>query len=110
MALMTGREIVCLCGSTRFKKQYEEQMRQLTLAGFIVLTVGLFGHHEDTPLTDEIKRDLDLLHLDKIKLAHVVSFICPGGYIGESTKRELEYARKLGKRIAFPYDSPKEDT
>lgn len=44
---------------------------------------------------------LDMLHLRKIDLADRVLVINPGGYIGESTSREIAYARANGKPVSF---------
>ena len=94
-------KIVCLCGSTRFKEEFERVERELTLAGCIVLTVGLFGHREPDFDWERHKEALDELHLRKIDMADEVLVINVGGYVGESTAREIEYARKTGKAVRF---------
>jgi hypothetical protein len=53
------------------------------------------------PITDEQKRQLDSLHLAKIDLAAWVYVVNPGGYIGESTRREIAYAAFLGKEVVY---------
>jgi hypothetical protein len=83
--------VVCLCGSTRFKTDFEAANREATLRGAIVLAPGVF---EPTP---EEKTALDALHLQKIDMADVVWVI--GGYVGESTRREIEYAGRHGKPV-----------
>ena len=93
--------IVCLCGSTRFKQYYLNAQRSETLAGRIVLSVGLFGHEESIDMDGPIKAMLDELHLRKIDLADEVLVLNPGGYIGTSTRREIAYAEKLGKRVRY---------
>lgn len=94
--------IICLCGSGRFREAFEEAEFRETLAGKIVLTIGCN--------TKDIARDvdwqhlkpmLDELHLRKIDLADEVLIIQPGGYIGESTRRELDYAIAHGKTIRY---------
>ncbi len=100
--------IVCLCGSTRFGEAFRLAEFQETLAGKIVLTIGcnmksdddLFGHLNEAA-REQIKRNLDELHLRKIDLADEVLILNVGGYIGESTLGELEYAKAHGKRIRF---------
>jgi len=94
-------KIVCLCGSTRFKDAYEKAMRDETLAGKIVLSVGLFGHIEGLDMASDTKKMLDELHLRKIDLADEVLVINVGGYVGESTKREIGYAKEHGKPIRW---------
>lgn len=95
--------IVCLCGSTRFKDAFIRANFDETMTGKIVLSVGLYSHADKEVYSpsEEEKRKLDELHLRKIDLADEVLFLNVGGYIGESTKRELEYARKHGKIIRF---------
>ena len=90
-------EIVCICGSTRFVDQMCAANRDLTFAGVIVVAPGEAGEL----LTDEQKAALDALHLRKIDLADRVLVVNPGGYIGESTSREIAYARAAGKPISF---------
>lgn len=100
--------IVCLCGSTRFGAAFRQANLEETLAGRIVLTIGcdmrsdaeLFADKSEAELA-EIKGRLDELHLRKIDLADEVLILNVGGYIGQSTSRELAYARRLGKRVRF---------
>jgi len=93
--------VVCLCGSTRFKDAFTAAMRDETLNGKIVLTVGVFSHLEGLNMDGATKQMLDELHLRKIDLADEVLFINVGGYIGQSTKRELTYAKDHAKVIRF---------
>lgn len=96
-------EIVCLCGSTRFKQAFIAANFRETMAGRIVLSVGWFGHADGkiyTPTADR-KAMLDELHKRKIDLADRVLILNVGGYIGYSTRNELQYARQKGKRIVF---------
>lgn len=92
------RRIITICGSTRFRVEMTEANRRLTLAGFIVLAPGVFGHDGD-PMTDDEKAALDALHFDKIDLSWGIYVVNPGGYVGESTRREITYAHERGKRI-----------
>ena len=72
--------------------------RRLTLAGAIVLAPAVFQHSGDT-ITETQKDRLDELHLRKIDLADAVFVVDPGGYVGDSTTREIEYARSTGKPV-----------
>lgn len=99
-------EIVCICGSTRFAEEILAANGDLTLAGVIVVAPGVFTHRESGgKITEEQKATLDALHLRKIDLADRVLVINPGGYVGESTTREIAYARATGKPVSFtdPY-------
>ena len=90
-------EIVCICGSTRFVDEMRAANWDLTIAGVIVVAPG----EADEPITEKQKNVLDALHLRKIDLADRVLFVNPGGYIGESTSREIAYAHAAGKPISF---------
>ncbi|MFC9178417.1 MULTISPECIES: hypothetical protein [Streptomyces] len=98
-------EIVCICGSTRFAEEMLAANRELTFAGVIVVAPGVFAHSGDREtgerITGEQKAALDALHLRKIDLADRVLVVNPGGYIGESTRREITYARGAGKPVSF---------
>lgn len=90
-------EIVCICGSARFAEEMREVNRDLTFAGVIVVAPGEAGE----AISVEQKALLDALHLRKIDLADQVLVVNPGGYIGESTRREVAYARASGKPVSF---------
>lgn len=92
--------IICICGSTRFRAEIADANRDFTLAGYIVLAPGVFAHDGDT-ITDEQKTDLDELHFSKIRMAGSIFVVNPGGYVGESTAREIAYARSLDKPVRF---------
>ena len=88
-------KIVTLCGSTRFKEQFIEVQKRLTLEGCIVISVGMFGHSGDEEVWKPgVKDMLDDMHLRKIDIADEIFVINVGGYIGESTRREIAYAEK----------------
>lgn len=98
---MAGKyEVVTLCGSTRFKDDYINIQKELTLKGRIVISVGLFGHSGDV-ITDEQKLMLDDMHKRKIDMADTVFIINRNGYIGKSTESEIEYAESIGKNIVY---------
>lgn len=94
-------EVVCLCGSMRFADQIPQANAQLTLEGLIVLAPGETSLATTEPLTPDQKAGLDALHRHKIDLADRVLVINPGGYIGDPTRGEIEYARSKGKPVSF---------
>jgi hypothetical protein len=100
---MVGRfSVITLCGSTRFKEQFLEAQKRLTLEGNIVISVGLFGHSGDDEVwTPGTKEMLDNMHKRKIDMADAIYVINVGGYIGSSTRSEIEYAEKHGKTIMY---------
>lgn len=98
--------IVCLCGSSRFWKTFERVNMEETLAGRIVLSIGTERRSdrellEAGDLTPEQKVALDQLHKHKIDLADEVLVLNVGGYVGESTRREIAYARAHGKPVRW---------
>lgn len=95
-------EIVCLCGSARFADEISVANRELTLAGAIVVAPGVF-RLADEPITNEQKAELGALHLRKIDLADRVLVVNPGAYVGESTSKEIAYARSTGKPVSFTH-------
>jgi len=98
--------ITVLCGSTRFHREFQEQNLNLTLAGHIVLTVGCDTQRDEDLMADGVfgpvlKQRLDDLHKRKIDLADEVLVLNIGGYIGDSTRSEIDYAEKLGKPVRY---------
>ena len=100
---MVGKyRVITLCGSTRFKDAFIKAQKELTLAGNIVISVGLFGHSGDDEVWKEgTKEMLDDMHRRKIDMADEIFVINVGGYIGESTRSEIEYALAAGKPVRY---------
>ena len=99
-------KIITLCGSTKFKDQFIQAQKELTLAGNIVISVGLFGHSGDEEVwNDGIKEMLDDMHKRKIDMADAIMVIDVDDYIGISTRQEINYAKSKGKCIYF-YNHP----
>ena len=100
---MVGKyKVITLCGSTRFKDEFLEVQKRLTLEGNIVISVGLFGHSGDDEVwTPGTKEMLDNMHKRKIDMADGIFVINVGGYIGESTRSEIDYAIRNGKTVEY---------
>ena len=100
---MNGKyKIITLCGSTKFKDEFIAEQKRLTLEGNIVISVGLFGHSGDEDVwLEKTKMMLDDMHKRKIDLADEIFVINVGGYIGSSTRGEIEYALKTGKTVRY---------
>ncbi len=106
---MSEYPVVTLCGSTRFKNEFLEAQKRLTLEGNIVISVGLFGHSGASEVWDGMdegtlsrtKEMLNDMHKRKIDMADSIYVINAGGYIGESTKSEIEYAKAHGKEVHY---------
>ena len=101
--------VVTLCGSTRFKDEFMKVQKDLTLKGYIVISVGLFGHSGDNEVWENMdegtltktKEMLDDMHKRKIDMADEIFVINVGGYIGSSTKSEIEYAISQNKKVNY---------
>ena len=100
---MVGRyKVITLCGSTRFKDEFIETQKRLSLQGNIVISVGLFGHSGDKEVwQDGVKEMLDDMHKRKIDMADSIYVINVGGYIGSSTRSEIEYAIVHWKTVEY---------
>lgn len=95
-------KVVCLCGSTRFMDAFQKANLDETLAGNIVLSVGCNTKSDnELEITDEVKGKLDELHKRKIDMADEVFVLNVGGYVGSSTKSEIDYAEQRGKVIRY---------
>ena len=100
---MIGKyKVITLCGSTRFRDAFMETQKRLTLEGNIVISVGLFGHSGDDEVwTEGTKEMLDDMHKRKIDMADGIFVINVGGYIGASTRSEIDYAKATGKEVRY---------
>ena len=103
--MIQGYPVITLCGSTKFKDEFMRIQKELTLEGYIVISVGCFGHSGDV-FTDDQKIMLDDMHKRKIDMADGIMVINPGGYIGSSTRSEIEYAQGTGKYVKFSCTVP----
>lgn len=116
---MVGKyPVITLCGSTKFKDEFMEAQKRLTLAGNIVISVGLFGHSGDEEVWEgmdegtltQTKEMLDDMHKRKIDMADSIFVINVDGYIGESTRSEIAYAKAAGKQILYLEEMAEETT
>lgn len=98
--------VVCLCGSMRFEEEMRLAAVELSVEGRIVVMPHV-NMKRPVPANvaagRDLKTDLDALHFAKIDLADEVLVVCPEGYIGDSTRNEVAYAEKQGKRVGYWY-------
>lgn len=94
-------KIITLCGSTKFKKQFEEANAYLTLQGNIVISLGFFEQSEGIEITQEQAKLFEKIHYEKINMADEIFVIDVNRYIGNSTRNEIEYAKQRGKAIHY---------
>jgi hypothetical protein len=91
--------VVTLCGSMRFRGEFERLDAELTLAGHVVLTPAALD--PATELSVDERTRLGRVHLAKVGMADEVIVVNVGGYVGESTRREIEHARSRGIPVRF---------
>ncbi len=104
--LLSLPPIVVICGSTRFMTEMNEADLRETKAGKIVVKPGCDMKsprelRSGPAEAEALKARLDDLHRAKIRLADEVLIV--GGYIGDSTRAEIAYARSLGKPVRFTH-------
>lgn len=92
-------KVITLCGSAKFKEDFVKEMKKLTLQGKIVL-MPVFDFTDDEIDASKAKILKDL-HFKRIEMADEILVINKNGYIGTSTKAEIEYASKLGKNVNY---------
>lgn len=106
-------KIVCFCGSTRFAewfmiKRWELEKQGIITLGINILPNNYFAEGNSHGAEQEgVKDILDELHKRKIDISDEVFILNVGGYIGESTRNELEYAKSIGKPITYLESSVK---
>lgn len=106
--MMSKIKVVAICGSMKFSKEMMRIAEELELQkGYAVIQcVG----GENSRHYDQLDKDrLGKIHFKKIDISDAIYVVNVNGYIGESTKKEIEYARSLQKEILSlePFDSLK---
>lgn len=97
---MKRRKIVTLCGSVKFWDKIQEVNEKLAIENEYVV-IGLTPRVTNRNFTQHEKNLLGELHKAKIDLSDAIFVVNVGGYIGESTKGEIEYAKQKGKEIIY---------
>lgn len=111
--MVGGYKVVTLCGSTKFRKEFHEVQKKLTLDRCIVISVGLYGHAGDEEVWEGMDEDtltetkimLDDMHKRKIDMADEIFVVNVDGYIGDSTKSEIAYAKAKGMPVNYLVES-----
>jgi hypothetical protein len=99
-------KVITLCGSTKFEAEFAEVNRWLTMEGCVVMSLGMFSlpdlpGHDWTADSSDLRKRLGDVHFQKIRMADEVYVVDPGGYVGESTRREIAYAESLGTPVRY---------
>lgn len=106
--MIKGTKVICLCGSTRFTDQMLVKQWELTKEGHIVLgwcalPDWYFKGRDRAHIGEQegVKEIVDRAYLRKIDLADEILVLNVGGYIGESTRNEINYALETGKPVLY---------
>ena len=92
---------ITLCGSIKYKDIFLKVQENLTLKGNIVFMPNFFTNIKKEEIRLDAKKMLDEMHKQKIDMSDEIYVINLNGYIGESTKSEIEYANSKGKNISY---------
>lgn len=90
-------KVITICGSMKFKKEMIDIATKLELKGYVVIQCVYFA--DDRELTEDELKLLSQLHYKKIEISDAIYVVNINGYIGESTKQEILYAKTLNKEI-----------
>lgn len=99
-------KVITLCGSSKFEAEFAEVNERLTMEGCVVISLGMFGlpdlqDYDWTADSSDLRGQLGRVHFQKIRMADEVYIVDPGGYVGQSTRREIAYAQSLGKPVRY---------
>jgi hypothetical protein len=99
-------KVITLCGSTKFEAEFAEVNQRLTMEGCVVISLGMFSlldlpDYDWTADRSDLERQLGAVHFQEVRMADEVYMVDPGGYVGESTRREIAYAESLGKPVRY---------
>lgn len=94
-------KVITLCGSSKYRDEFEKVQLDLTLQGNIVLSLPIFSQNDGLVLSDEQLNMLSEMHKQKIDIADEIFVVNPNGYIGNSTKQEIEYAISINKPVNY---------
>lgn len=98
---MSKYKIVTLVDSTKFKNGFIKVKEQLTLQGLMVLSLGLFSHHDNIKLSKDQLNMLTDIQYKKTEMSDEIFEVNKNGYIGDGTKTEIESAKSLRKKINY---------
>ena len=99
--MLNGFKVITLCGSTKFETKFKEIAKELTLEGYIVLTPHIYSHTNKMIINDQINELLLNIQKAKIDMSDSILVLNVDNYIGENTKKEINYAIAKGKEVKF---------
>ncbi len=98
-------KIITVCGSLKFYKEMMEIAEKVELQGNCML-VPIYNPSKSSKddFTEEEADMLGKMHKEKIKLSDAILVVNVGNYIGNSTAKEIEFAKSLNKEIMYYAD------
>ena len=97
-------KIITVCGSYKYKNEMVKATEEFALKGNCMLTpIDLSKQNKDEYTKDELLL-LGNMHKEKIRLSDAILVVNVNGYIGDSTKSEIEFAKSLNKEIIYYTD------
>jgi hypothetical protein len=102
-----SRKVIAIIGSSKFKDQQLGIAQRETLNGHVALLIGFWHHVDKVPISDEQKARLDELTLYKVKIADTVIVVNPHGYIGQSTREQIAFAKANNKPVSYTGEEPR---
>lgn len=93
--------ILTICGSSKFQEQIDQVNAEFTAANWVVFSPSCHLTKKLQLIPHNIDEINDEVHKRKIELCDAIFVVNVGGYIGESTAKNIEYARQEGKKIFY---------
>lgn len=94
--------VVCLIGSTRFESTFRELEKDLTLKGYLIFSPLVYNQSGEIPECGEKEKEIiDIATKLKINHSDIVLVVDVDGYIGKSTKEQVEHAMLLNKPVLY---------
>lgn len=97
-------KIITVCGSLKFKDEMMKITEEMELQGNCMISVIYPTNEDKDYYTAEQAEILDQMHKEKIKMSDAILVVNVGGYIGSSTRSEIEFAKEMNKEIIYYTD------
>jgi len=94
-------KIITICGSLKYETDIRYWAEKLTLQGNCVLSIIYPTSADLSIYTSEQRKSFAEAHKKRIDLSDTIFVVNKNGYIGSSTRNEIEYAKERGKEIIF---------
>ena len=96
-------KVITVCGSLKFQNEIMEVAEKLNKTGVCVLT-PVYPYNKELKLSDIDIDNMKKAHFKRIELSDSIFVVHVNGYVGESTKKGIEFAKEKGKDIIYYTD------